>query len=56
MEREEVYQQNLQAGRKVACLGLNGRVSEPDGRMIKEEAAVQLQKQLYQLAFSVRLD
>lgn len=56
MERDEVYQQNLNAGRKVACVGFNGRVSESDGWMIKEEAAVQLQKNLHQLAFSVRLD
>lgn len=56
MEREEVYQQNLQAGRKLACLGFNAGVSELDGRMIQQEAAVQLRKQLYQLPFSVRLD
>lgn len=56
MERDEVYQQNLTAGRKVACVGFNGRVSESDARRIKEGAAVQLQKNLHQLAFSVRLD
>ncbi len=53
MERDELYQQNLTAGRKVACVGFNGRVSESDGRRIKEETAVQLQKNLHQLAFSV---
>lgn len=53
MKRDELYQQNLTAGRKVACVGFNGRVSESDGRRIKEETAVQLQKNLHQLAFSV---
>lgn len=43
MERDKIYGQNLNAERKVACVGFNGRVSEVDERMIKEEAAIQLQ-------------
>lgn len=56
MERDKVYGQNLNAERKIACVGFNGRVSEVDERMIKEEAVIQLQKSLHQLAFLVRLD
>lgn len=56
MERDKVYGQNLNAERKVARVGFNERVSEVDERMIKEEAAIRLQKSLHQLAFSVRVD
>lgn len=55
MERDEVYQQNLSGGRKVACVGFSGAVSQSDQRLIQEEAAMQLQKNLRQIAFSVRL-
>lgn len=37
MERDEEYPQNLNAGRKVACVGFNGIVSESDGRRLRKK-------------------
>ena len=37
-------------------MGFNGRVGEVDGRTTMEDAAIQLQKSLQRLTFSVRLD
>ena len=55
MERDEAYEQNLEPGRKVACVGYSGKISEEDARKIKDETSIQLQKDLQQLAFSVSL-
>jgi len=55
MERDDAYRQDLNAGRKVACVVYNGKISEGDTRKIKDEAAIQLQKNLQQFAFSVSL-
>ena len=55
MERDDAYKQDLNAGRKVACVAYNGKISEGDERKIKDEVASQLQKKLQQLAFSVSL-
>ena len=49
MERDNAYGQDLK-GRKVACIAYNGRISEGDTRKIKDEAAIQLQKNLPQSA------
>lgn len=56
MDSNEVYRQNLNAGRKVACMGFKGRLGKVDEKTTIKEAAIQLQKSLQQLAFSVRLD
>lgn len=54
MERDEAYKRNLDPGRKVACVGYNGMISDEDARKIKEEATTQVQLNLQQLAVSVR--
>ena len=55
MERDEAYRQDLNAGRNVACVGYDGRVSEGDEERVKHVAAIPLQKSLQHLAFAVRL-
>ncbi|KAK3172998.1 hypothetical protein OEA41_006326 [Lepraria neglecta] len=52
MERDDAYRHDLNVGRKVACVAYNGKISEGDTRKIKDEAAIQLQKNLQQFAFS----
>lgn len=57
MERDEAYRQDLNAGRNVACVGYDGRVSEGDEERVKHVAAIPLQKSLQHLAFAIeRLD
>lgn len=53
IERDQMYEKGLDAGRKVACIGYNARVSEGDEKKIREETWIQTQRILHQSAFSV---
>ena len=55
LDRDDAYIKKLSAGRKVACVGYSGKISEEDAKKIKNEAAIKLQENLQQSAFSVSL-
>jgi hypothetical protein len=55
LECDEVYERDLKPGRKVACVGYSGKISEEDAVKVKNEAAIQLQKTVPQSALSVSL-
>ncbi|KAL9099348.1 MAG: hypothetical protein Q9163_005139 [Psora crenata] len=51
-ERDELYNnQNLGPGRKVACVGYSGKINDEDKTKIKNEAAIQLRKNLPQSGY-----
>ncbi len=47
IQRDKVYRRNLSVGQKFPCVNFNKRVSEVNAKMIKEEASIQLQKNLH---------
>ena len=55
MECDEVYKANLEGGQNVACVVYNSKISHEDATEVMRQAAIQLQRTLWQFTTLVSL-